>query len=250
MSLVKVLAAALLAASAAQDDPLLKEVSSGYRGAWEGFPGGSTVRYRQATKRPEISEKGELVLKEEVEEVVYTVLTPEGEKPMLHIRGGGQESHVPFFTALPGWFRGRIEVKGPEEIAVGGRRYACVMTRIGLDEGKDASQVTTIARAPDAPSWAVRVRVETFANGVRNTLEEDLLVAEGEKVKVGDKDVTCRVHRVTTEAAGGGKTVKKEWRSDEVPGRVVRREVRQYLNNKEIEAAGSVMEVVSFRVIR
>ena len=247
---MRALAAILVAALAAQDDPLLKEVSRGWQHAWDGFGGGSTVRTRQTSKRPEIDGDGKLVYKQESQDVIYTLMTPEGEKPMLKIQGDGQESHVPFFKTLPTWFRGKIEPKGQEEIAVGDRKYACSVSRIGLDEGKDASQVTTIARAPEAAIWAVRVRVETFANGVRNTLEEQLLVAENQKLKVGEKDLVCQIVQVTTETAGGGKTVKKEWRSDEVPGRLVRSEVRQFLNDKEIAAAGSVMEVVSFRAIK
>jgi hypothetical protein len=247
---MRLLAALLAASLAGQDDPLVREAARGWRHAWDGYPGGSTVRVRQTTKRPEISDAGQLVYKAEVQELSFTVLTPEGEKPMLEIRSGGQETHVPIFTALPSLFRGKAEEKGREEIAVGGRKYACSLTRIALDEGKDVSQVTMIAKAPDAPVWAVRVRVETLMGGVRNTLEEELLVAEDQKLKVGDKELNCAVVQVTTEAAGGGKTVKKEWRSDEVPGRVVRRELRQFLNDKEIEAAGSTMEVVSFRIIK
>jgi hypothetical protein len=167
---------------------------------------------------------------------------------MLQIRSGGQESHVPFFKTLPNWFRGKIEPKGHEEIAVGKRKYDCTVTRIALDEGKDVSQVTTIAKAPDAPIWAVRMRVETLAGGVANTVEEQLLVAEEQKLKVGEQELSCAVVQVTTESTGGSKTVRKEWRSEAVPGGLVRREVKQYLNDKEIEAAGSTIEVVSYKI--
>ncbi|MBV8882316.1 MAG: hypothetical protein JO332_20335, partial [Planctomycetaceae bacterium] len=62
-----------------------------------------------------------------------------------------------------------------------------------------------------------------------------------------DKTVSCVVVQNTVESVGGARTVRKEWRSDEVPGRVVKREVRQYLNGKEVESAFSQMEVVRFK---
>jgi len=247
---VKAWTAAFVGFLAFQEDPAVKELAKGYRHAWEGFGGGSWVKVRETSRRPEIDDGGNLVYRPIVEERLYTLLRPEGERPHLKIEGGGHESVVPFFAGPPSWLRGKAEPQGEEKIAVGGRTYACAVTRIALDEGKDASQATTVARAPDAPVWAVRLRIETFANGVRNTLEEHLLVEEGRALKVGDREVVCQVVQVTVEGVGGGKTVRREWRSDAVPGRVVRSEVRQFLNGKEVQAAGSVMEVASFRAIK
>jgi hypothetical protein len=44
--------------------------------------------------------------------------------------------------------------------------------------------------------------------------------------------------------------VKREWRSDAVPGRVVRRETRYFTGDRENEGAAVKMEVVSFEARR
>jgi hypothetical protein len=117
---------------------------------------------------------------------------------------------------------------------------------LSVDADKDAGQVTTIVKAAGTPCWAVRVKVETFERGRPIASEEELLVSCAERVRVGDREVVCHVVRVTTEAPGAGRTVRTEWRSDEVPGRLVRRETRQYQGEKEITLAATHVEVVSF----
>jgi hypothetical protein len=52
------------------------------------------------------------------------------------------------------------------------------------------------------------------------------------------------------EVVGGTKTVKKEWRSDEIPGRVAKRETVQYQNGKEVDSGYSQMEVVKVKARR
>ena len=104
--------------------------------------------------------------------------------------------------------------------------------------------MTVICKSPEVPYWAVRWRAETLIQGKPNTFEEEQVLEVGAKVKVEDREVACVVVLSTVEAQGGIKTVKKEWRSDEIPGRVARRETRQYLNGKEVESGYSQMEVV------
>ncbi len=235
-----------LAAVLVQGDPVVQEAIKGYRHPWADFREGSTVTYRESLRVPEIDKDGNLVYKELVSEVAWTVTAVEEQKVILKIARGDEENEVPHYIGLPGWFRGKGEKKGSEEIAVGDRKLACQVTAITLDGGKDASQVTTVARSPDAPTWAVRVRVETLMRGQVNTSEEELLVAVNEKVKVGDRELVCQVVQATTQG-GPSRSVRKEWRSDDVPGRVVRRETRQFQGDKEVTLAGMKMEVVSFR---
>jgi hypothetical protein len=124
------------------------------------------------------------------------------------------------------------------------------VTLIALDVNKDAGQITTICKSPDVPYWAVRRRVETLLQGKANTSEEELVLDINQKVKIGDREVICVLIQVTVEAVGGVKTVRKEWRADEIPGGVARSESRQYLNGKELDSAFSQMEVVRFRAKR
>jgi hypothetical protein len=230
----------------AQADPALAEAAKGYAHAWAGFREGSTVTIREKTRTPEIDEKGNLVHREVVAESVWTVTGVAGERATVRVKQGGQDHELPYHFTPPHWFRGKVESKGREAVAVGARTFDCAVTSITFETGKDIRQVTTLWKAADAPSWAVRLRIETFERGSLNTSEDERLVAVDERVKVGEKEVVCQVVEATTEAAGRGKTVRKEWRSPEVPGRVVRRETRQFQGGKEITLAASQMEVVSF----
>jgi hypothetical protein len=239
-------AAAAIAAFAVQDDPLVKEAVKGWRHPWADFREGSTVTQRESLRVPEIDDQGNLVQKETASDVSWTVTSVEGHKVNLKIVRGEQENEVPHFLGPPNGFRGKGEKRGTEEVVVAGRKLVCEVTSIALDAGKDAAQVTTIARSPEVPYWAVRFRVETLMRGKVNTSEEELLVGVNEKVKVGDRELVCQVVEVTTRA-GAGRSVRREWRSDEVPGRLVRRETRQFQGDKEITLAGSKMEVVSYR---
>jgi hypothetical protein len=229
-----------------QEDPVAAEALKGYTHPWAGFGEGSRVVCRENSRVPDSDASGKLIYRDVVKEIVWTVLEVAGQKSTIKIEGAGQKSIVPYFVALPGWTRGKGERKGEEEIAVGDRKFACQVTAILLDPGKDAAQVTTIWSSPAVPYWAVRRRVETFIKGKLNTSEEESLLDVEERVKVGDREVMCVVVQVTTDVVGVGRTVRKEWRSDEVPGRVVRRQSRQYADGKEVESGVSQMEVVSF----
>jgi hypothetical protein len=230
-----------------QDDPVAAEALKGYQHPWAGFGDGSSATIRETIRRPDIDATGNLVYKDVASEVTWTVIAAAGEKTTFKLEGGGQESFIPFFTTLPNWARGRGEKKGTEEISVGGVKRTCQITTISLDAEKDAGQVTTISKSPEVPYWAVRWRVETLLKGRPNTSEEELVLDVGQKLKVGNLEVLCVVVQGTVDTPGGARLVKKEWRSDEVPGRVVKRESRQYVNGKEIESAYSQMEVVRFR---
>jgi len=242
--------AVVLAAFLAQDDPIAAEAIKGYKHPWAEFADASSVTFRETTRRPDIDASGKLVYKEVATEVTWTVTQSAGEKATFKIEGGGQESVIPFFITLPNWVRGKGEKKGLEDLVVGGVKRSCQVTTISLDADKDAGQVTTISKSSEVPYWAVRWRVETLLKGRPNTSEEERVLEVDQKVKVGDRELSCVLVESTVETSGGPRTVRKEWRSDEVPGRVVRREVRQYLNGKEQESAATQMEVVRFRAKR
>lgn len=230
-----------------QDDPVAAEALKGWKHPWLGFGDGSQITTKETLRVPDISPQGRLVYKDLVSEMTTTVLAAAGEKTTLKIEGAGQESYIPYFTTTPGWARGRGERKGTEQLLVGGVKRECEVTQISLDVNKDAGQVTVISKSPEVPYWAVRWRTETLAQGRANTSEEELVLETGVKVKAGDRELDCVVVQTTVEAVGGVKTVKKEWRSEEVPGRVAKRETRQYLKDKEVESAFSQMDVVRFK---
>lgn len=241
------LALVLLSPFLLQDDPVAAEALQGYRHPWADFANGTTVTYRETTRRPDIDAAGKLVYKDVTNDVTWTVLAAAGEKTTFKIEGGGQESHIPYFINPPSWARGKGERRGTEEIEVGGVKRVCAVTVISLDADKDAGQVTTICKSREVPYWAVRWRVETLMKGKTNTSEEEVVLEVDRRVKVGDRELTCVVVLSTVETPGGVKTVRKEWRCDEVPGRVVRREGRQYMNGKEVESSVLQMEVVRFQ---
>ena len=230
-----------------QDDPVASEALKGWKHPWADFGDGCQITTRETLRRPDISPEGKLVYKDVVTELTTTVMAQAGEKTTLKIEGANQESYIPYFMTLPGWSRGRGERKGTEIIEVGGVKRECQVTQLSLDTNKDAGQVTVICKSPEVPYWAVKWRAETLVQGKPNTWEEELVLEVGAKLKVGDREFSCVVVQSTVEAVGGAKTVKKEWRCDEIPGRVARRETHQYLNGKEVESAFSQMEVVRFK---
>jgi hypothetical protein len=240
----------LLAPLLFQQDPIAAEAMRGYRHPWADFGDASTVTMRETVKRPDIDASGNLVYRAVSSDVSWTVVAAVGEKTTFKIEGGGQESLLPYFITPPNWSRGTGERKGTEEITVGGVKRTCHVTMISLDVDKDAGQVTTISKCPDVPYWAVRRRVETLLKGKPNTFEEEVVLEVDQKVKIGDRELSCVLVQVTVDSVGGVKTVRKEWRSDEIPGGVARRESRQYVNGKELDSALSQMEVVRFRAKR
>ncbi len=230
-----------------QEDPIAAEALKGYKHPWADFGDGCSVTAKETMKRPDIDAKGQLVYTDVTYEMTTTVLAAAGEKSTLKIEGAGQESQIPFFIALPSWARGKGEKKGTEAVAVGGVKRDCEVTLISLDTDKDAGQVTTIWKCSEVPYWAVKWRTETLLQGRPNTWEEEVVLEVNQKLKVDGRELTCVIVQTTVEAAGGAKTVKKEWRSGEIPGRVLRREARQYLNGKEMDSGYSEMEVVRFK---
>jgi len=245
------LALAVAVLGSVQEDAALREALRGYVHPWSGFLPGSRLVINETTKASAYdSSRNATVFKEKTVQYVWTVRSVSEERATIRIEGGGQEGDITVYLARPGIFRGKAEPRGEAEIAVGERRYRCSAVAIVLDADKEAGQVTTIWRCPEAPSWAVRVLVETFIRGKRNTWEEELLVEADRKLSIEGREVPCQVVQVTTGSEGGGRTVKKEWRSDAVPGRVARREVRHYSGDREIEGASVKMEVVSFEARR
>jgi hypothetical protein len=230
-----------------QDDPIAAEALKGWKHPWADFGDGCSVTTQETLRVPDIDSKGKLTYKNVTNEITTTVLAMAGERTTLKIEGVGHESYIPFFTSLPSWARGRGEKKGTESIDVGGVKRDCQVTQISLDTDKDAGQLTVICKSPEVPYWAVRWRTETLAQGKANTYQEDVVLEVGVRLKVAGRDIMCVVVQSTVEALGGAKTVKKEWRSEEIPGRVVRRETHQYLRGQELESAYSQMEVVRFK---
>lgn len=240
----------LILALVLAQDPILAEAMKGYQAPWVGFREGSKVTYRETLKRPAIDEKGNLVYQPVTNEVTWTVATVEAAKVHLKIVGGGQEAVIPIATEAPSWARGVAAKKGTEEVQVSGRPVQGQVYELGLDLDKDAGQKTTIVKSEAIPYWALRRRVETLLQGKVNTSEEERVLQVEEKVKVGDRELSCTVVEVTTEAVGGLKTVTKEWRSDQVPGRLARREVRRFQGGQEQPSAWSEMDVVSWDLKR
>jgi hypothetical protein len=240
----------LIAPLLGQQDPIAAEAIRGYKHPWAEFGDASSVTMRETVRRPDIDASGKLVYKEVTSDVTWTVVAAVGEKTTFKIEGGGQESVLPFFITPPNWARGVGERKGTEEITVGGVKRTCQVTLISLDADMDAGQLTTISKCPEVPYWAVRRRVETLIKGKPNTFEEEIVLEVDQKVKIGGRELSCVLVQVTVDSLGGVKTVRKEWRSDEIPGGVARRESRQFLNGKELDSALSQMEVVRFRAKR
>jgi hypothetical protein len=233
-----------------QDDALLAEALKGWKHPWADFREGSRVTYRETLKRPAIGAGGVLVYEPVTTDLTWTVAAVESHRVHLKIEGSGQESVIAQLLGTPSWGRGGASRAADEEVEIGGRKVACTAIRLELDAGKDASQRTLITRSGAVPYWAVRRRVETLLQGKVNTSEEERVVGVEEKLRIGSRDVVCTVVEVTTEAVGGPTTVKREWRTDEVPGRVARRVVRQFQNGKENVSAESQMDVVSFDLKR
>ncbi len=243
----RVLALFLAGLAFAQEDEVSREAVRGYRHPWEGFGPGSQIVFRETKKEASFdAERNQTVFRDRVTQHVWRITSAYDDRVVLRMEGGGLESEVPIYLERPGIFRGKGEARGEEEIRVGEKSYRCAVTVIRLDPGGEAGQATTIWRCPEAPGWAVRVLSETLVRGKRNTWEEELLVAEDQKVAVGDREIACRVVQVTTEVEGGVRTVRKEWRADGVPGRVVRRKTRYFAGGRENEGAASQMEIVSY----
>lgn len=234
-----------------QDDGVAREALKGWSHPWAGFRPGSRLVFNETRKESSFdAEQKKTVFKDRVTQHVWTVKGTGEDRVILHMEGGGQQADVPIYLAMPGMFRGKGESRGEAEVSAGGKRYRCAVTAIVLDPDKDAGQVTTIYRCPGAPAWAVKVVAETFMGGKRNTWEEEVLVEEDRKLVIDQQEVLCHVVEVTSGSEGGGRTVKREWRSDAVPGRVVLRETRYFTGDREIEGAAVKMEVVSFEARR
>jgi hypothetical protein len=232
---------------AVQDDPIVAEALRGYRHAWSDFREGSAVTYLETTRVPEVDNSGNLVFRDLSAKVTWLLGGADNDRATLRITSDGRESEFPTHFALPHWAQGKGVRRPDEEIAVGDRKFTCRVTVIAVDAEQEASEVTTIWQNAKAPGWAVKVRNETLARGHRNTSEETILLALDQKVKVGDAEVACYLVQITSEVENGNKVVKKEWRADDVPGRVVRRETHHFgKDGREIEAAFSKTEVVSF----
>lgn len=240
--------AILTLAALVQDDPVVAEALKGFHHPWSEFREGATVTYSQTTRRPEIDNSGNLVMKDVVSSVIFTMGNTDGSRGVVRIESEGRESDFPLHFTPPHWAAGKGERKADEELTVAGKKFVCRVTAVAVDPDKDASETTTIWQNDKAPGWAVRVKNETFARGQRNTWEESVLVAVEEKVKTAEAEVPCYVVEVTSQVEAGNKVVKKEWRSEEVPGRLVRREERHFTKDgREIEAAFTKMEVVRFK---
>lgn len=229
-----------------QSDPAYTEALRGWKHPWAEFETGSTVRARVTTKKPGISPDGELVYTDETDDMTYVVVKNDGERPVISMRSTYQTTEIPYYLTPPTWFRGKVEKKGKEAVETAGKAWDCDVYVFSLDEGKDASQKTTVWKAAGAPHWALKIRVETYLNGRRNTRVEETLILVDQRVKIEDIELRCPVVETRTEVEGGSTTVKREWRTDAVPGRVARSETRLFDKGKEIASGAQQMEVVSF----
>ncbi len=241
---------AALCVSLGQDDAA-REAVRGYAHPWAGFRAGTRLIFNEITQAASFDQSlGRTTFKDKITQHVWVVKSASADRVTIHMEAGSLESDIPIYLDIPAKFRGKGEARGEEVVVVGRRSYRCSVTAISLDLDKDAGQVTRIYRCPDAPLWAVKVVAETFIKGNRNTWEEELLVEENIRLTIDGREVTCQLVKVTTGSEDGRRTVKKEWRSEVIPGGVARRETRYYAGDREIQGSAVIMEVVGFEAKR
>jgi hypothetical protein len=128
----------------------------------------------------------------------------------------------------------KVVDSGSEDITVEGKIQ---------DTTTEANGTTTVTSSwvcKDAPGGVVKTGTKTTGTMEMTSLTN--LVKLSEKVKVGDKEVTCFVLE-TVSTTSYGKTTMKMWRSEEVPGFSVKMETKSEMSGTEMK---SVMEVVEF----
>ena len=124
---------------------------------------------------------------------------------------------------------------GQEELTVDGRIFACeIRERRGARRWISSG---VKANGGLLKSEAISARVKVLSRVLK--LEE--------KVRVGTATVTCWVREDVTET-GDQKTTRTHWISDEVPGGLVRVEVRQTRGKDRVEETDTIL--ASFEVVK
>src|SRR5688572_25830989 len=124
---------------------------------------------------------------------------------------------------------------GDEKLTIDGRAFACeIYERKGIRRWVSA----------EAPMNKGVLRSETISGSVQ--LATRVIKLE-EKIKVGGATLTCWALQETTEI-GDQKTTKTTWRCDEVPGGVVKTQVRQTRGTDVV--VETVTTLTAFHVVK
>jgi len=125
--------------------------------------------------------------------------------------------------------------KGEETLTIDGREFACeIFEKRGIRRWV----------CPAASANGGVLKTEAISGPI-HILTRVLKLEE--KVEVGKSTVTCWVREEITDT-GDQKTTRKTWMSDEVPGGIVRSEVRQ-VRGKDV-VADTVTNLTSFSVVK
>jgi hypothetical protein len=226
-------AAAVLVLAAAA--PSLAEQPS--KNPWHGFGPGSTVHRKMVTT----SSMGAMALPSQTVEMRETVVSATADEVVLKIEQKmgempwqGQETKIPL-KASPGTDvdAPKEEDLGKDKVTVEGREYECAKKRVVMAAG------TTVYWAHEKHGM---LKSETTATGAGKTVVQVTRLSV--PAKVGERGVTCRETRTsTTGMPGGGEITAVMLTSEEVPGGVVRSEMKTSMQGM---VSTGVTETVSF----
>jgi hypothetical protein len=199
---------------------------------WEGFGPGSSAEYTITGKRDgaavRTTEKS--LLKEVTESDVVVSLES--------VDAAGGRSRVDMKYPLPRRHVPKEEEgrkTGDESLTIDGKSYDCeIFERKGVRRW--------VCAAASANRGVLKT--ESISGSVQ--LITRVLKVE-EKVAVGTNTVTCWVREEITDT-GDQKTTRKSWISDEVPGGIVRSELKQVRNGETL--VETVTTLTAFNVVK
>lgn len=230
------------------------------RDPWIGFGPGSWVVISRRTKDGEkVTERKEKHVLLEPREGTPRRQTFE-EKEGAFVPTSKETTHVQGAEAA-GSEWGEAKTRA-EELTVDGKKLACTVSEhvVEKEEAKGKLVVWRTADAkipyreivrdgPDIALTADIVRLEvSIERGTRKDAHAVRVVAFGEKLKVGTRELACAVEEWKAEETRGGVArtgTFKRWLSNDVPGRVARMEGRLVSAGKTAEMT---QETVDFAV--
>lgn len=182
--------------------------------AWKEFKEGSWAKYAKTSKAG----------KKDVTET----LKKKGEEQLDMERAGeGPPSY-----RIDAKFHGRRLDVGTETLTVGKKTYACKIVQLEEMQGTIKSMSSKLWLSGEAPGGVVRVEVKERVHGAGLPAGTWTLAKEKEEVTVGKKKLAC--WKMETE---GGSA----WYSKEVPGWLVKLEVRREDMLGEVEEESVVL---------
>lgn len=211
--------------------------AEGIADRWTKFKAGSFVTIRTTSK---------LSGEEMVEESKYTIteLTADYYALKIETSMGGNalpvtEVKYPLTpSAAPEW---TWEEKGAEELEIAGEKVKCSV-RIGTSSDKKSLWTIWVAEVGGG-SVEVKTEKKLVVPGGSRT-ETSVVTSLSEKLKVGEKEVSCWV-KTTLMEVEGQKVEGKVWESRDVPGLVVKSENKTTVGTMVMV---SIREVVAFEV--